>query len=61
MSESCSDSWLRSGSSPLAVVSQQVVVIDSGSADGRILVEASMWSMPVVLMRPWLQVFESLC
>ena len=36
--------------SALDVVPQEIVVIESCSADGRFLFEAGMWSMPVVLV-----------
>ena len=45
----------------LNVVSQQVVDIDSSSADGRHLIEASMWPMPVVLVDPGFEVAVSFC
>jgi hypothetical protein len=44
----------------LAVVSQQVVDIESGSADGRILVKASMRAMPVALVDPRFKVIVAL-
>ena len=47
--------------SGLAVVSQEVVDIESGSADGWFLIEASMGSMPVVLVGPWLELAEPFC
>ncbi len=37
---------------PLGVVCQEVVVIESCSADGRLLVEAGVGSVPVVLVSP---------
>ena len=39
----------------LDVVSQEVVVIEACSADGLMLIEASMRSMPVVLVGLWLE------
>ena len=36
----------------LVVVAQQVVPIEAGSADGRLMVEAGMWSVPVVVVQP---------
>ena len=46
--------------SGIGVVHQQVVPIQAGSADRRVLVEASMWPVPVVFMQPWVEVFGSL-
>jgi hypothetical protein len=36
----------------LDVISQEVVVIESCSGDGRLLVEAGVWPVPVVLVGP---------
>ena len=44
-------------SSSLSVEYQQVVLIDFCSADGCFVFEATMRSMPVVLVDPWFEVF----
>jgi hypothetical protein len=46
-------------STPLNVVSQEVVDIDTESADGRHLVQAGMGTMPVVLVSPGLELSSS--
>ena len=45
---------------PLAVVAQQVIPIDARAADGRLLVETSMGSMPVVGMQPGAKLLAAL-
>ncbi len=44
----------------LDVVSQQVILIDARAADGRMLVETSMGSMPVVGMEPGAKLLAAL-
>lgn len=36
----------------LAVEAQQVVPIEAGAADGRLMVEAGVWAVPVVVVQP---------
>ena len=45
---------------PLDVVCQEVVDIETGSADGRFLVEGSVRSMPVVLVDPRSQMAKAI-
>ncbi len=40
------------GDAVLAVEAQQVIPIEAGTADGRLMVKAGMGSVPVVVMQP---------
>ena len=44
----------------LVVVAQQVIPIDARAADGRMLVETSMGSMPVVGIEPGVKLLAAL-
>ena len=38
--------------SALDVEAQQVIPIEAGAADGRLVVEAGVWEVPVLVMQP---------